>query len=288
MRIHFLVNPSRLDAVLAAIEAISFVRARGVEVAAERQSAAVLDVPVVDREGFGEADLVVCFGGDGTLIRASDLCSAQGTPVLGVYFGRFGFVTQCQDSELVSALERFFAGDIELEERMMLQVQLLRAGQQIAELHALNEMAFQRAPESRMMTFSVSINGTEVTSYPADGLLASTPTGSTAYNLSAGGPILDPRVQAIVFSAIAPHTLSARPLILSPEAVLELRAETAGEATVSVDGLSHLHAMEGDIVRVCRSPRVTRLVLLDHNDFLRKLGQRLFWSYSVMGAEHWS
>lgn len=228
---------------------------------------------------------MICFGGDGTLIRAADMCSEFGTPILGVYYGRFGFVTQCQGTELGSCLSEFFDGKARFEDRMMLQTELLRGGQVVATLHALNEMALQRAVTARMMVFSVEVDGHFLTSYPADGIIIATPTGSTAYNLSAGGPILDPQVHAIILTAIAPHTLSARPLVLRPDSQVQMTVKTTGDAILSSDGQTRLHLLSGDSVRVTRSPRVTRLMSVDQDDFLTKLGERLFWSQSLLGLQ---
>ena len=135
-----------------------------------------------------------------------------------------------------------------------------------------------------MMTFELLVNGKSLTSYPADGILVATPTGSTAYNLSAGGPICDPHVQALVLTALAPHTLSARPLILNPESEIVLKVSTEGDAVLSADGQVRLHILSGDEVRVVRSPRVTNLLTVAKDDFLHKLSDRLFWSQSIIGG----
>jgi len=283
VRIHLLVNTHRADAFAAAKETVRSLRERQVVIAADPESAGLLGVESMGLRALSEADLMVCFGGDGTLIRAADICSEFGTPILGVYFGRFGFVTQCDPHEVGSCLSGFFDGTACFEERMMLQTDLLRATQAIASLHCLNEMALQRAITTRMLVFSVEVDGHHLTSYPADGVMVSTPTGSTAYNLSAGGPIMDPGVRALTLTAIAPHTLSARPLILRPDSEVRLTVQTEGDAILSADGQTRLHLLSGDLVKVTKSPRVTRLLCVDPNDFLRKLAQRLFWSFSIMG-----
>ncbi len=283
MRIHLLVNGHRADAVQAAKEAAVWLKGQGVEVGAERDSAPILGLDSVEPTRFSECDLAITFGGDGTLIRAAHLCSERGTPILGVYYGRFGFVTQCLNDRLVECLKSFLGGDAKIEQRMMLQVDLLRAGKSIASIHALNEMVLQREVMMRMMTFEVNINGKRLTSYPADGVLVSTPTGSTAYNLSSGGPICDPHVQALVLTALAPHTLSARPLVLNPDSEILINVSTNGDAVLSADGQVRLHILSGDQVRVVKSNRVTNLVTVEKDDFLLKLSNRLFWSQSILG-----
>ena len=255
---------------------------RAALIMADDESAAELGVEAVSRADFAEADLVITFGGDGTLIRAAHLCSSVGTPILGVYYGRFGFVTQCEPNEVGAALSHFIDGQARIENRMMLQTELVRNDQVVATLHSLNESVLQRAATTRMLNFEVIVDGHTLTSYPADGVMVATPTGSTAYNLSAGGPIVDPRNQVLLLTAVTPHTLSARPLVLMPTAQIELRIETRGDAVLSCDGQSRLQLLSGDMVRIRRSDRVTRLVSVDEDDFLDKLTTRLLWSQHVV------
>lgn len=283
MRFHLVVNLHRPDAIEAACDTARWLQSRGDEVAVDPDSGRLLDLPTVEPEHFGGADMVVAFGGDGTLIRAAHYASPVGTPILGVYYGRFGFVTQCQGSDVRQCIDEFIAGRASLETRMMLRAELVRGSNSVAELHSLNEIVMQRSVTGRMMTFEIVINGHHVASYPADGVIVCTPTGSTAYNLSAGGPLLEPTVKAIAISPLAPHTLSARPLILRPDSEIRLRVRSEGDSVLSVDGQTRLHLLNGDEVRIGISDRVTNLIAMDRNDFLRKLGQRLFFSQSMYG-----
>lgn len=242
------------------------------------EGAHFLEIEPVPNLDLADADLMITFGGDGTLIRAAHICSAKGTPILGVYYGRFGFVTQCDPNEIGAALSEFFDGRANIQERLMLQTELMRHGKVVATLHCLNEAVVQRAATTRMLYFEVTIDGHHLTNYPADGVLIATPTGSTGYNLSAGGPIIDPSSEMMVLSAIAPHTLSARPLVLKPTSTVDIRIETRGDAVLSCDGQSRLQMLSGDHVRITQSPRRTRLVTIDSDDFLEKLTHRLLWS----------
>ena len=260
-----------------------WLRSRGVDVGVDSETGRSIDLPIVSNDDFADADLAVAFGGDGTLIRAAHLCAITGTPILGVYFGRFGFVTQCTGDNVQSCIDSCLNGEGQVESRVMLQAILTRAGQEIAEIHALNEVVLQRDVTARMMTFQVAVDGHNLTSYPADGVLVSTPTGSTGYNLSAGGPIMDPRVEALVLTAVAPHTLSARTMILRTDSIIQLTVGSRGDAVLSADGQTRLHILSGDEVCVTKSPRVTNLVTVNKDDFLIKLGQRLFWSQGMMG-----
>jgi NAD+ kinase len=281
VRIGLIMNAHRADAVAAAAESARWLRQHGVEVHAEQDAAQMLGVSATADGDIAHTDLVICFGGDGTLIRAAHLCSEFGTPILGVYFGRFGFVTQCEGDEVGAALSLLMDGKAQFESRMMLQTELIRGNSVLATMHSLNETVLQRAATDRMLIVSVVIDDHSVTTYPADGILVATPTGSTAYNLSAGGPIVDPNLQLLVLTAIAPHTLSARPLILKPESRIRLCLETSGDAVLSVDGQTRLHLFTGDEVCVTRSPRVTRLLTVDKDDFLEKLSHRLFYGLSA-------
>lgn len=276
-RVNLFVNLLRDDAVKAACEAAHWLRGLGVEVKFDHESGAALNETWASPEEIGQCDLVVSFGGDGTLIRAGSFCSETSTPILGVYFGQFGFVTQCEPNEVRTAIRQFLDGESDFDDRMMLQGDLVRNGKTVATLHAINEIAVQRSIATHMMTFGVEIDWEPVTSYPADGILVATPTGSTAYSLSAGGPIVDPRVQAIVLTPITPHSLGARPLVLSPSSRVELVVDLRGDAVFSADGRSRLNMLSGDRVVVTRSSRVTRLVEVDRSDFLTKLRTRLLW-----------
>lgn len=285
MRINILVNAHRQDAIEAACRTASWLLERNVEVGIEQDVVGIVPGIPVFGQAVAQADLVITFGGDGTLIRAAHLCSERGTPILGVYYGRFGFVTQCQPQELGAALSQFFDGKARIEDRIMLQTDLMRGDRSIVQMHCLNEAALQRAATTRMLTFEVRVDSYLLTRYPADGVLVSTPTGSTAYNLSAGGPILDPRLDGMVVTAITPHTLSSRPLVLRPDAVVDMRMETRGDAVLSCDGQCRHKLLSGDAVRVTRSPRVTRLISIEPHDFVMKLSDRLLWSKGLISDD---
>ncbi|MBX3118812.1 MAG: NAD(+)/NADH kinase [Fimbriimonadaceae bacterium] len=281
MHINFVVNTHRPDAIEAAQKAKTYCLSHGISVGAEPDVADLIEVPEYKGAEISHASFVVCFGGDGTLMRAAHLCSERGTPILGVYFGRFGFVTQCKGDEVGAAISAMADGSLSCEERLMLKADLLRNGDVVTTIHALNEVVLQRSVTARMMIFGVMIDGIDVTSYPADGVIVCTPTGSTGYNLSAGGPIMDPNLQAIALTALSPHTLSARPLLLRADSVVMLMLHAEGDAVLSADGQSRLHLLSGDEVRITRSERVTRLVTVEAQDFLVKLSERLFWGHSI-------
>lgn len=265
------------------MECAKWLHSNTIDVGVDIDSARFLPLPVVQPQEFGIAEAVVAFGGDGTLIRAAHLASELGTPVLGVYYGRFGFVTQCRGDQVACILEEYLEGRVPTESRMMIKSVLMRGSNRVATLHSLNEVVMQRSVTGKMMTFEIDVDQCRIANYPADGVVVSTPTGSTAYNLSAGGPLLEPTMQAFALAALAPHTLSARPLVLRPEAEIRLRVQSDGDSVLSVDGQNRLHLLNGDEVIINRSERVTNLMVVEKQDFLIKLGQRLFFSQSMYG-----
>ncbi len=281
MRISLVVNPRRSDAVEAAQQVATSLVGRGIEVGVEPELADQFGLPGDSVEAIAASDIAMSFGGDGTLIRTAHAACISGIPVLGIYFGSFGFVTQATSLEIGAILSMVLDGKAPIEERMMLQTDLMRNGKSVATMHSLNETVLQRAVTSRMMVFDVMIDGLPIASYPADGVLISTPTGSTAYNLSAGGPIVDPKMRAMMLTALAPHTLNARTLVLRAEAEITLGIQSVGDAVLSVDGQTKLHLLTGDQVQIKASPLITRLVCVERQDFLEKLSNRLFYGVNA-------
>ena len=286
MRVALVVNLHRADAIEAAQWAARWLFEHGqATVVGEESIAQTLGIESASTAEIAQSNLVIAFGGDGTIIRAAHICSEIGTPILGVHFGRFGFVTQCTPDEIGSALSAFLDGEHSVEKRMMLKTDLIRGEKTVATIHTLNESVLQRIVTDRMLTFEVTVNGHHLTSYPADGVMVSTPTGSTGYNLSVGGPVVDPTVEALILVALAPHTLSARPLVLGSDSVVRLSLETGGDAVLSGDGQTRLHLLPKDYVEIRRSDRTTNLVTIQNEDFLHKLRDRLFWSQSILGKD---
>ncbi len=278
MRINLVVNLHRADAIEAAAKIHRSLESKGIEFGVEVDAAEHLPIKPVKPEDISDCDLIISFGGDGTLIRAAHLNAGNETPILGVYYGRFGFVTQCHPNEIGAAISSFIDNQSKIENRMMIKSTLIRNGKRIASLHSLNEAVVQRAITTRMLEFEISVDGQFLTSYPADGIVVSTPTGSTAYNLSAGGPIVSPQMQALILSAIAPHTLSARSLVLHHESTINIKMETRGDAILSCDGQSRLSMISGDEVEITQSERTVRLVTIDSLDFITKLSDRILWT----------
>ncbi len=223
-------------------------------------------------------DLIVVLGGDGTLLSVSRSAGSRAVPVLGVNLGRLGFLTEITLDELFATLERVLAGEVRIEARMRLDVVVQRGDDVLGRFLALNDAVISGAALARMIDLETFADGLGVTSYHADGLIVSTPTGSTAYSLSAGGPILLPGVEAILLTPICPHTLTQRPLVLPQSSRIEVIVRSRGEGVqVTTDGQEGLGLREGDRVVVCRSEHPLLLVSSPVRDRFEILREKLGW-----------
>ena len=211
-------------------------------------------------------DLAVSLGGDGTMLRTVDMVSASGVPVLGVNVGHLGYLTQVEPAGLETALQRFFDGDYGIEERMTLRVDV-DGLEGVSTLSALNEAVLEKTVSGHMVRLAITVGGAEFTTCAADGLIVATPTGSTAYNLSARGPIVSPRHRAIVVTPVSPHMLFDRSLVLSTDEWVGLEVREGQAAALVVDGRSLGH-LEPGATAVCRAgAHDARFVTFDGRDF---------------------
>jgi NAD+ kinase len=238
--------------------------------------------PTTSRETLATgADVVIAFGGDGTLLDAARAVvhSSADAPLIGINLGRLGFLTDAGPAELIPALEAILGGRTHIEQRIMLEGVVTRAGQNVASRLALNDIVVTRGALSRMVEMDVSVDGQFVCHVKADGLIVATPTGSTAYNLSAGGPIVHPTLDALVLTPIAPHTLTHRPLVLAASARIEVRpfTEPQSELVTTFDGQFAVPLLPDDVVRIARAPRVVRLLHTSERTHFDMLRERLKW-----------
>lgn len=237
-----------------------------------------------DSLGVREADLpglvdcLLVLGGDGTLLHAARLASAAGTPLLGINLGQLGFLAELEPDDIFAGLERLLAGQYWLEERMMLASELEREGRVQALVTALNDVVIAKGAFSRMLELETCVNGVHVTTYLADGLIMASPTGSTAYSLAAGGPLVAPEVEAIILTPICPHTFYVRPLVIPAEKTVQVTLATAAGAEVmlTVDGQVGYDLGQGDVIRVGRAGVRARLVRFGEHDFYSTLRRKLF------------
>lgn len=231
------------------------------------------------REGIAEkADMVLVLGGDGTMLNAARLVEERSVPILGINMGGLGFLTQVGADQLYKTLERVFAREYSLEERLMLRARLERRGKPEMNATVLNDVVVTKGELSRMIAMTIAIDGQFVTSLRGDGLILSTPTGSTAYSMSAGGPIVSPAVGALVLTPICPHTLTHRPLLVPSRARLEVTLTSHDKgAMVTFDGQVGVAIKEGDSVTITPSRHKTRLIRLPEGTYYDVLRRKLKW-----------
>ena len=283
-----IVAKPRLTAVSTDLPAIaSWLLERGVEPVFDAATAALAaqgDFRRVTLDDLPrEVDLILLLGGDGTLLGMADRVARAGLeiPILGVNFGGLGFLTEVTYDELYASLEAALAGTAPVESRLMLRAVIERNGQARAEHYALNDVTVTGGSLSRVVEFAVSVGGEFVARFHADGIIIATPTGSTAYNLSAGGPIVHPAVHALVLNPIAPHTLTNRPLVIPASADVLVQPHRRGEgseAYVTFDGQAGERLEFTDTVRVRQATRPVRLVRAFNRSYYQVLREKLRWA----------
>lgn len=229
-------------------------------------------------------DLLICLGGDGTVLRAARTVIPNEVPILGVNMGRLGFLSEVRPDQLMERLPDVLAGRYRLEERAMLQAQLPAWG---VTYHALNDVVAGRPTVGRPIYVEVVVDGSRLAIHRCDAIIVASATGSTAYSLSAGGPILHPESKDLVLTAVSPHMAAARPVVLPRDSTIDLIVEADQDAVVSVDGQVDRELATGDTVTVCRSPYVTRMVRFSEpEDYWTRLAERLDWLRVLRASDH--
>ncbi len=235
---------------------------------------------VRDEEATGSADLLVVLGGDGTLLHAAHLLEGRAVPILGVNMGGLGFMTEVPQNEMYSTLDLILQGKASLSERMKLRVHLHRAGQGATpalDAEVLNDVVIAKSALSRMAELEARCSGTHVATYKADGIIVATPTGSTAYSLGAGGPIMFPTMRGVILAPICPHTLTQRPIVVPDDRNVDILLLNDAEVFLTLDGQSGVRLDKGDRVQVKPSPSRVLLVRNPSIDFFGILRAKLHW-----------
>jgi NAD+ kinase len=268
-------------------EIARWLEARGVQPVFETETAALAAVPVGrptrSRDALpAHVDLVLVLGGDGTLIGMADRIAQAGVdiPILGINFGSLGFLTEVTLAELYPSLQSTLDGTAQIDERLMLRAEILRGTDSVSDRVVLNDVVITRGALSRIIDLSVSIDDQFVARFKADGIILASPTGSTAYNLASGGPIIHPRVDAIALTPIAPHILTNRPIVIPATSFVCIQPLTEGrdEVYVTFDGQVGVRLEREDIVRVTHSGRTLRLVRASERTYYEVLRQKLKWA----------
>lgn len=279
-------RPGAPDAAAAARDAAAWLRRRAaptiVETETARQAGLSGQRTTSRAELPGEADVLLVLGGDGTLLSVAHPVArlAPDTLILGVNCGSLGFLTEITRPEMYAALDSVLAGRAGVDERLTVRARVRRAGRDVADRTVLNDVVVGRSADSGILDVSITVRRRLVTSCRADGVILSTPTGSTGYNLAAGGPIVHPTVDALTVTPLAPHTLTNRPVVIPAREPVTLQPKLAGshvDAFASFDGQLSVALEDGDRIVVERSPRPLRLVSAAARDYFAVLRQKLKW-----------
>jgi NAD+ kinase len=264
------------------IELLALLNAGKISVLLEQEAASLAGQPGAGQalEQIGKtADLIIVLGGDGTILRVARELDGCETPIFGVNMGNLGFLTSVRAENLRQAVPEILRGEYQLSERQMLQAGLVRDGKPLETHRALNDVVISRGAFSRVVRLQLSIDGEMLTEYVCDGMIFATATGSTAYSLSAGGPILVPTARALIITPICPHALSNRSVIAGENSQIRCRvASAAGELLLTVDGQVQLRMQVGDEVEVRQSPRTVQLATPQGHSYFEILREKMKWS----------
>lgn len=282
-RIGIIVKPESPDAQALLQELAPWLRTQGKEpmldpptaaLAGETASYSTKDIATL-------ADMLVVLGGDGTMLAAARLVEGRPIPILGVNAGGLGFLTAVTREEAFTALARVFSKSFSEEERLMLRARVIRRGEEVMGASALNDAVISKGALSHMVQLEISINGQFVTRLRGDGLIVSTPTGSTAYSMAAGGPILNPSVHALILTPICPHTLTNRPIVVPQDVRLEVVLVSKDQgAAATFDGQVGIALQPGDTVEIRASNSKTRLIRFPDRSYYNMLSNKLKWGES--------
>ena len=271
-------NPGMHDSVCRLGE---FLRGRGHEVMLASQTAERLNIQDCPHRNLHdlatESDVVVVMGGDGTMLSIARELASSGAPLIGINQGRLGFLTDITVDDMFDAVAEILSGQYVAEERILLNGQVRRNGERVFEATAFNDVVVGKGGSGRLIDLEIAINSEFVYSQRADGLVVTSPTGTTAYALSAGGPIVHPTLEAVALVPICPHTLSARPIVVSSHSRIELTLTYADDARVHFDGQMHFDLMSGDHVWITRANRPVTLLHPHSYSYYDTLRQKLHW-----------
>jgi len=279
------VKPNHKEAWATACELSDWLEKRNINLIGrpredgEKSNAEACGIKTVGTEKFqSEADLIVVLGGDGTMISTSRLIGNREVLVLGINHGSLGYLTEFRIEEMFGALEAILEGDYAIDRRVMLEIEHLRSGEVLESGRVLNDLVINKAALARIIEIEVELDNLFVNSFRADGLIVSTPTGSTAYNLSAGGPIVYPSMNAVVLTPICPFTLTNRPIVVPDTAAINLHLKNENEGVViTLDGQIGYQMKTGDTVLIRKSPTNFNLVQPPNRNYFDVLRNKLKW-----------
>ena len=262
-------------------ELVEWLRARDIEVSIDKETGSILESSekcLTRNELPGKVDLLIVLGGDGTLLAAARALYRREVPIFAVNLGDLGFLTVITRDELYPALEGVLSGNYRSERRVQIEGELVRADEVLSTFRALNDVVLNKGAIARIQDFEVYADGEFISNYKSDGLIVSTPTGSTAYSLAAGGPVVSPSVEAFIITPICAHTLTNRPLVLRDSANIEIVVKSQREAAyLTVDGQVGIATHSEDIIRVRKSDSYVELIQPPQRNYYEILRQKLKW-----------
>jgi len=280
-RIGIISKPKKTEIREIVPPLIQWLRERNIEVYIDKETGTIVESPektLTRNELPGQVDLLVVLGGDGTLLAAARALNRKPVPILPVNLGGLGFLTVITREELYPALDMVLAGNFLTERRVQIEGELVRADEVISSFLALNDVVLNKGAIARILDFDVLVDGKFISTYKSDGLIVSTPTGSTAYSLAAGGPIVAPSVAAFVVTPICAHTLTHRPLVLPDSVTIEVVVKSQREAAyLTVDGQVGITAHSEDILRLKKAGSSVEIIQPPHKAYFEILRQKLKW-----------
>lgn len=259
---------------------IKFLAEHGKTIMKERRTAEALgDTEYTSDEDIrNKADLVIVLGGDGTLISAVRLLGKKETPIMGINLGRLGFLTETRAGDAIAAIKSVLDGDYRMERRMKLHSHLLEESEKVLEIDVINDIVINKADVARIIEMSVFINGILVNEYRADGLIIATPTGSTAYSLAAGGPIVHPSLETMIITPICPQGLSNRPIVIPDDSEIEIRINTSGEkVSITYDGQVYHQLDTEKSITIKKASSCTQLIVPKEKNYYALIREKLGW-----------
>lgn len=277
-RIGIIVKKDEPEAIRAIKDLLKWLKGKKYKLITEKKTARILKIKGYPRNDIPlKSDVIIVFGGDGTLLSVARLVGNSGVPILGVNLGGLGFITELSRNEVRNNINLIFSEDCCFEERIMMLADVYRGGKKIAQHNALNDVVLNKSALARMFEIDIRINKQYVTTFRVDGLIVSTPTGSTGHSLSAGGPILYPTLESFLMTPICPHTLTSRPIVLPDTFVLEASIRSGDDVYLTLDGQVGLPLQVKDKVRIKKADYKTRFLVLHGRDYFQILRAKLKW-----------
>ena len=281
MKIGIVAKPHSTNFAATLEEVLTWLRARGCEIIVEDsivQTVKLKEVVTATREKLAElVDVIVVFGGDGTMLSVARSIQGRATPILGVNMGSLGFLTEITLDELYPTLEQLLEGKHTIDRRSMLKIEVLSTNGSVRTYHALNDAVINKGAVARIISMDAFINEDFIANFPADGMIISTPTGSTAYSLSAGGPVLYPTLDSVVLTPICSHTLTNRPLVIPAENSIRVVVKSGEDVMLTVDGQVGVALKEGEEIRCSQSDYRIELIQPGNKGFFDVLREKLKW-----------